>query len=203
MSDKVIDLLKAKDFVVPFNLFSSYKKLGLEDFEFIVLVFLINEKDHVFNPKRLADFFEIEMHRVLEIISNLQSKSIIQFDNKVENNIRTEFLNLDNLYRKLSLILMETNDVQDNSIFSVFEKEYGRLLSPTEIKLINNWLEAGYKEDMIKEALNEAVYNGVTNFKYIDKILFNWSQNGVKTSLDNKKKQQPKELFDYDWLNEK
>lgn len=202
MSDRVIDLLKTKDFVVPYNLFLNYKKLGLQDFEFIVLVYLINQKDHLFDPMKMAIFFNMEIHNILEIISNLQSKSIIQIDYKIENNIRIEFLNIDNLYRKLSLILMEVEEEKDTSIFGYFENEYGRLLSPTEIKLINNWLEAGYKEDMIKNALNEAVFNGVTSLKYIDKILFNWSQNGVSNNIDLKKKAPKKELFEYDWLNE-
>lgn len=207
MSDKVMDLLKTRDFIVPFNLFSNYKKINLTDFEFIFLVYLINEKDKPFNPLQISKFFNIEQHSVLEVISNLQAKDIIQIDSKIENRIHSEFINLDNLYRKLSLLLMDSDIVEDSkTIFSFFEKEYGRVLSPTEIRLINNWKETGYNDDMIKEAVNEAVFNGVTSFKYIDKILFNWSQNGVSSSVDMAKKQSTrpqKELFEYDWLNEK
>lgn len=207
MSDKVIDLLKTRDFIVPFNLFNNYKKLGMSDFEFIFLVYLINEKDKPFNPILIAKFFSIELHAVLEIISNLQSKDIIQIDSKLENNVRTEFINLDNVYRKLSLLLMDSEvEVETKTIFTFFESEYGRVLSPTEIRLINNWKETGYKDEMIKEAVKEAVFNGVTSFKYIDKILFNWSQNGVTTGAQMSQKQNSrpqKELFEYDWLNEK
>lgn len=207
MSEKVMDLLKTRDFIVPFNLFSNYRKINLTDFEFIFLVYLINEKDKPFNPLQIAKFFNIEQHSVLEVISNLQSKDIIQIDSKIENKIHSEFINMDNLYRKLSLLLMDSEVVEESkTIFSFFEREYGRVLSPTEIRLINNWKEAGYNDEMIKEAVNEAVFNGVTSFKYIDKILFNWSQNGVSSSADMAKKQSSrpqKELFEYDWLNEK
>lgn len=207
MSDKVIDLLKTRDFIVPFNLLKSYKELNISDFEFIFLIYLINEKDKGFNPVKIAEFFKLEVHNVLELISNLQSKDIIQIDTRLENNIRLEYINLDSLYRKLSLFFMDTEIQKDSkTIFSFFEAEYGRALSPTEIRLINNWKEAGYKDEMIKEALKEAIFNGVQNFKYIDKILFNWSQNGVSSSSEMASKQPSKpqkELFEYDWLNEK
>ena len=57
--------------------------------------------------------------------------------------------------------------------------------------------------------LKEAVFNGVNNLRYIDKIIREWSKKGIKTEEDvinDRKKFQTKksnkELFDYDWLNE-
>ena len=62
---------------------------------------------------------------------------------------------------------------------------------------------------MIVGALKEAVYNQVTNLRYIDKILYEWSKKGFKTMedvnkhLENKEKQNDrKELFDYNWLDD-
>ena len=58
-------------------------------------------------------------------------------------------------------------------------------------------------------ALKEAVYNGVTNLRYIDKILYEWKKKGIKSKEDIekeranfKKKSSKGEVFDYDWLNE-
>ena len=35
-------------------------------------------------------------------------------------------------------------------------------------------------KDLIKEALKEAILSGVPNFKYIDKIVYEWNKNGIK-----------------------
>ena len=65
-------------------------------------------------------------------------------------------------------------------------------------------------EEIIKEALKEATYNGVSNLRYIDKIIYEWNKRGYKTVQqirNNKLKKDEKEkeekvFFDYDWLNE-
>ena len=66
-------------------------------------------------------------------------------------------------------------------------------------------------EEILKLALKEATYNGVSNFRYIDRIIHEWNKKGIKTREDvlknneefKRKKVAPKqELFDYDWLNE-
>ena len=65
-------------------------------------------------------------------------------------------------------------------------------------------------------ALREAVYNGVTNFKYIDRIIYEWEKKGFKTMDDvskhlmsrreNKSNNESiskteQEVADYDWVN--
>ena len=75
-----------------------------------------------------------------------------------------------------------------------------------EYEIIGAWLDDNYKEEIIEEALKEAIYNGVTNLKYIDKILSEWRKKGIKEKADIKTKNKPKnpkkEVFEYDWLNE-
>jgi len=39
----------------------------------------------------------------------------------------------------------------------------------------------------------------VTNFKYIDKIIYDWSKNSVK---QREKKETLEDLFDYNWLDD-
>ena len=53
---------------------------------------------------------------------------------------------------------------------------------------------------MIKEALKEAILNNVRNFKYIDKIILEWSKKGVKKHIKEENKDE--EIFDYDWLDD-
>ena len=60
-------------------------------------------------------------------------------------------------------------------------------------------------------ALKEAVYNGVPNLRYIDKILYEWNRKGFKTPEDIKNKMisEPEtpvfesSVLNFDWLNEK
>ena len=62
------------------------------------------------------------------------------------------------------------------------------------------------KQEIIIEALKEAVYNNVNNLRYIDKILSEWDKKGIKNIDDiendrkNFKKKDKKELIDYNWL---
>ena len=51
-----------------------------------------------------------------------------------------------------------------------------------------------------EKALKEAILNGVRNFKYIDKIIYDWSKKGTKTRA--KEDNSNDELFDYDWLDD-
>ena len=63
---------------------------------------------------------------------------------------------------------------------------------------------------MIISAINEAKYNGTCNIRYIDKLINEWNNKGIKSAndLDNylnnsENKKEKIELFDYDWLDEK
>ena len=49
-----------------------------------------------------------------------------------------------------------------------------------EVETIQSFKTSGYDDDMILNALNEAVKSNVLNFRYIEKILVNWSKHGVK-----------------------
>ena len=117
---------------------------------------------------------------------------------------------MDELYNKLALLLSaDKKEVADTNIFDLFEKEFGRTLSSMEYEIIGAWLEANFTEELITLALKEAIYNGVTNLRYIDKILYEWQKKGIKTKEDVTKqrekftkKEKKEEIFDYDWLNE-
>ena len=82
-------------------------------------------------------------------------------------------------------------------------------MSPIEYELISGWLD-NYNEEIIKCALKEAVWNGVSNLRYIDKILYEWKKKGInsKDDVEKDRKQFKKnntkktEMFDYDWLND-
>ncbi len=140
-------------------------------------------------------------------INELEKKDLLKLEHIVDKNIHKEIIKLDRLYNKLALSYLDQNKEVKNVLFDKFEKEFGRTLSPMEYEIINSW-SSSYSDEIIIEALKEAVYNNVSNLRYIDKILSEWNKKGIKTINDieaDKKdfmKKNKKQLVEYDWLNE-
>lgn len=213
MTNKIIEIMKSQ-MVIPKVLLMNYSKLKIDEKSLIVLIYLMNDKSHLFNPKKIGDDLNISSPEVLQIIDNLCMSDVISIELKKVNEVREEFINLEQLYTKLAYFIINEEEVseasQNSNIYDIFEQEFGRTLSPIEYELINGWLDADFKEDIIIMALKEAVFNGVSNLRYIDKILYEWKKKGLnsKEAVENQriqfqqKKVEKKELFDYDWLNE-
>ena len=205
----LIDNIKInKDLIIPNYMIQNLLKLDLNLEEFILLVYLINQSDIVpFDINKLSTNLNYESNKILELISSLNEKNYISIEMNKKNGIIEEFISLDLFYNKIiSFMIDKKEEINNKSIFSNFEKEYGRTLSPTEIEIIEGWKESNFSDEMILEALKEAVLSGVYNMRYIDKILFEWSKKGYKTVEDIKHKTKQKdefeEIYDYDWLNE-
>nr|WP_051108700.1 DnaD domain protein [Paenibacillus daejeonensis] len=66
------------------------------------------------------------------------------------------------------------------NLFKLFEREFGRPLSPMECETISSWLDQDhYPDELIRFALKEAVFAGKLHLRYIDRILIEWSRNRV------------------------
>ena len=210
MQEKVINLIKDNDIVIPKLLLYNYKSMNISELELIILIYLINLNDLTFNPKDVSNKLNIDLEEVMNIFESLTSKDLISIDSKKINNVRTEEINLDRLYLKLSYLIMDEEEPKESSIYDVFEEKFGRTLSPMEYAIIGGWLDLDYSEEMILLALDEAVYNGVFKLNYIDKILYEWGKKGIKNKEDKlkndeefrKSKKDKKELVDYNWLDE-
>lgn len=209
MTSKIIDLFKDGNIIIPKILLTTYKKLKMTEQETIFVIYLINNNE--FDPERIANDLDIEVFKVLELIDSLTQKDIIKLESISNNKTIEEYISLDEMYNKLALLFMEKKDeeTKDITIYDEFEKEFGRTLSPKEYEIIGAWLDEGFLKETINLALKEAIFNGVTNLRYIDKILFDWKRKGIKTKNDLDKnnkafrnKNPQKEVFDYDWLNE-
>ncbi|MBQ9011321.1 MAG: DnaD domain protein [Bacilli bacterium] len=207
MTGKIIDILKNGYIVFPKLLLTNYKKLNITEKELILLIYLINDGE--FNPETIATSLDLKLPEVLNLISSLSKKDVLKLERIKINNVCEEVVSLDELYNKLAILIMEEdNQTKETTLFDHFEKEFGRTLSPTEYQIIGAWIDE-FSEEIILLALKEAVFNGVSNLRYIDKILYEWQKKGIKTKEDyNKnrkssvKKETKKEVFDYDWLNE-
>lgn len=211
MNSKVIDLLKSKNYVVSDFLIKNYKVWNLDVDEFIILIYLMNSSNLVCDYKLISSELGMDLEVAMNKINELSIKKLLEIKVlKNSSNKLEEQISLDLLYNKVFMQIIDVKEEEDKSnIYSVFERELGRTLSPIEYELINGWLECNYKEEIILAALKEAVFNGVNNFRYIDRILFEWNKKGIDTvdKISKYKKEFRKdtnvEVPDYDWLNDK
>lgn len=220
-SAKLIDIFKQGHIVIPLFMLQHYKELKLEIGEFLFLMYLYNlGNKFIFDPSKFASDLNLDIKDVMNYIGALSDKHFIRVEvMKNDKGLMEEMVLMDDFYSKLSLITMdEVNNVSsaDNSnIYEIIEKEFGRTLSPMEYEIIRAWLDNDMSEELIQEAIKEATYNGVSNLRYIDKILYEWSKLGIKTAKDvsdNKKKRaKAKEeassdvdmdIMDWDWFDD-
>lgn len=218
-NSKVISILKQGNIVIPLYLLKNYSKFKISLEEFIFLMYLYNiGEEFLFDPKKLSTDLGIDLGNVMTYISKLTDTGYIKVDVvKNESKIMEERVSLSGFYQKMSLLLSEDindkTDIDNSNIFEIIEKEFGRTLSPIEYEIIKAWLENNTDEEVIKEALKEATYNGVSNLRYIDKIIYEWGKKGIKTKEDVEKNrlkhkakdvenQEPIDVFDYDWFDD-
>lgn len=211
--NNIINLIKDKPIYVPRILFNNYKLLNITDEELIVIMIIMSYGNKVvYNPEEFANEIGGSKRNIMKVIDNLCDKNILSLIIEKNNNKSYEYISLDNLYEKLfnKVIDKDEKEEVDNSIFSIFENELGRTLSPMEYEKIKEWVTSGNSSELISCALREAVMNGISNFNYIDRILDSWKKKGYKNREDiikDKEKYQSKksekiDVFDTDWLND-
>ena len=208
-------------------MFKDNKKLVAESFfikealknnlslnEFLLLLYFDNSYDLVFDIKLVAKTLNMSEEQVLDAYSSLMRKKIIKVNAEKDSFGKVvEKVCLDNFYNgiKSDRDLLEKENCKED-IFSIFEKEFGRTLSSMDCEIINAWIDKGFNEEIIIAALKEAVYNGVLNLRYIDKVLYEWNRKGYKSvnDINNSYRNEEKEdklyetsILNFDWLNDK
>lgn len=186
---------------VPYLLIKHYHHLNLTDMEAMLLIHLMT-----FKEKEQKDFPTIEEiqarmastpEKVISALQSLMKAGILTIDEEIDplTDVQYENYNLYPLYEKLAeyvaeaLVLDETERIsnpisqEDKNIFIIFEKEFARPLSPMESETISIWIDQDkYSQELIVTALKEAVFAGKLHFRYIDRILLEWSRQRVHTA---------------------
>ena len=214
MSEKLINYLKEKPIIIPRVLLTNYTKLNITAEELIVLIYLMDKGNNIiYDINLFVKELSLTKRKVIELINNLVEKNILNITiNKNIDNVSEEYLNLDMLYRKITNIILDKelpSSTNNEDLFTIFEKEFGRTISPTEYEKINSWLNEDIDKTLIVEALKEAVYNSTTSLRYIETILYSWKKKGIKTKEDvnkeriryKKSKNEVIEVPDFDWVN--
>jgi DNA replication protein len=197
--------MKEGTVALPTLLLKHYPLLGLTELEVMLLIHLI-----VFMDKEQNDFPTVEQiqermsakpEQVIIGLQKLLKEGFIAIDEEVDatSGIQYERYNLDQLYTMVTAVFIAEqtkadeesqhaqNELNKSSgskdIFSIIEKEFARPLTPMELETISGWLDKdNYREELILAALKEAVFAGKVHFRYIDRILLEWSRNRVTSA---------------------
>ncbi|MFX3633440.1 MAG: DnaD domain protein [Candidatus Pristimantibacillus sp.] len=184
-------------------LLRSYRQIELTDTEAMLLLQLMmfreSEGIEFPTPDQLAERLGTTSRAVEQLIGRLMKDGFLTIDDQIDSlsGIQSERYNWSGwLLKAAEWAAQEKREtkkaerqpvkrvVDPSSLFSVFEQEFGRLLSPMECETISGWLdEDKYADELIRFALKEAVFAGKLSFRYIDRILIEWSRNRV-TNVD-------------------
>lgn len=174
---------------VPFSLLARFSDLSMsaDDLLLILQILAANQVQNKELPT-LAELGEACHRSADEIgtsIEQLVEKGLLAIGERTDDNgFPCNYFDLMPLWHKLqqtsaSELLPRTNAV------TLFESEFGRPLSGFECEQIRQWQDRdGHPDWMIKEALREAVLANTYSFRYIDRVLYDWHRNRIRTEQE-------------------
>ncbi|THE15121.1 DnaD domain protein [Bacillus timonensis] len=192
--DKLVDLFEQGSISIPKMLMSSYRHLQLNEEEMMVLFHILTFMDsgNFFpTPIEISNRMTITEEKCMEILRQLIQRGYLEInEGNDENRVIYEKYSMRPLWEKMLQYLVQQNMDEEKELdkqhemdlYSIFEQEFGRPLSPFECESLAMWLDQDHHDpSIIKAALREAVMSGKLNFRYIDRILFEWKKNGIRT----------------------
>ncbi|PTX55053.1 DNA replication protein DnaD [Melghirimyces profundicolus] len=190
----LVDVLQQGSTAFPVVLFKEYKRLGLNEGQVILLLHIIvfREKEEVPFPtvNQLEERMSVSADQIVQWLQTLVQNGFLSIEETVEGGIRSEQYSISPLLQQLAAACLDREPEEpDDSVeeayenlFQLFEREFGRPLSPMECETLTQWLdEDKHPEPLIVAALREAVFCGKPSCRYIDRILLEWQRNGVQT----------------------
>ena len=169
-----------------FLLLENYKKLKLNEQE-LATIFMIDHLISQGNPFVNQDLLSLKMSldvkEIDKILAALLTKGYVAYETKDNRTITTLDPLKKILFREYSLSIVkeskaeEKKNVQEEleNIYAAFDKLLGRQLSPVEISKIREWVDYGFSDEQIINALKEALSKNKKSLRSVDKILLSWS----------------------------
>lgn len=184
--------IQQRHVTVPHLFFQLYKELNITDDEALMIMHLLSYFEEGIDfptPQDLATRTHFQLNDISMKMQRLMQKGFLEITQGIDAN--------DKLFEKYSLFplwecmlqLLDKKEQmhadltvknEEGEIYSLFEQEFGRLLSPMELETIGMWLDKdGHTPAVIKAALKEAVVAGKVSLRYIDRILFEWKKKNI------------------------
>lgn len=192
--NQVVKWIAQKHIHVPALLLSHYTELQLTEHELVALLHIqsfIDEGDAFPTPLKLSERMSLGHEECTRVLSKLIRTQVLSLEKKSdESGIVYECYSLEPLWLRLfELLEREAYSVHqseskelEGKLYQQVEQEFGRPLSPIEAETLSMWIDQDqHAPELIYAALKEAVISGKLNFRYIDRILFEWKKIGIRT----------------------
>jgi DNA replication protein len=196
MTDSLELWLASGQTVIHNSLLHHYATIGLDETELIFIIQMQSYLDQsVFFPNmaEIANRMGRREADIFSILHSLIQKNIISISTEKDDQGKVvDRYSLLPLYKKLQELLSRKKGQfeekqQSINLLEIFQQEFGRLLTPIEMQTIGEWLDRDhYSQDIILEALREAVLNQKYSLKYIDRILLSWDKKNIRSSSQAK-----------------
>lgn len=177
---------------VPHLFFQLYKELNIADDEAMIIMHLLSyfEEGIEFpTPQDLTTRTHFQPNDISLKIQRLMQKGFLEITQGIDPSGKIfEKYSLYPLWECILQLLDKKEQIhvdmaankEEGEIYSLFEQEFGRLLSPMELETIGMWLDKDeHTPAIIKAALKEAVVAGKVSLRYIDRILFEWKKKNI------------------------
>lgn len=202
-NELIINWINAGNTQIPTLLLRHYKDLSLSNDELVLILQLksfIDKGDKFPSTEKIAKNMHMTEQNVFKAIHQLIQKKILFIETtKDAEGMTQDAYSLDMLWERLLVLIKQLNNEkqdivqkkEEKNLYSMFEAEFGRPLSPIEAETLVAWTkEDNYPVELIELALKEAVLNQVYNFKYIDRILLSWEKKNIRTKEQVEKESQ-------------
>ena len=198
---------KSGNLVLPSALLFHYKDIFSSTEDFLVWQFFYLQnttKMEEIATSQIAAAVGKTVAQVNRCVSNLISQELLAMKTIELDGESEVIFDATLALKKLDDLLEESK--QDKSLSNAdngnvlkalvedFERELGRLLSPFELEDLEKTVADDKTDpDLVRAALREAVFNGKTNWNYIQAILRNWRREGITTLRQVEERRQERE----------
>ena len=184
-----------------FLLLENYKKLKISENQLAIIMMVDHLIEHG-NPFITADLLSLKMSldikEIDRLLADLLTRGLMEYTTVDGKTVTTLGPLKEKLYREFQISVSKENEAKNsetisnqlNNVFEQFQAELCRSLSPIEVSTIREWVSMGYTDEVIIDALKEAINQGKKSIKSVDKILLTWAkredlETEGKTSIDD------------------
>ena len=168
-----------------FLLLENYKKLKISENE-LAVIFMIDHLVGQGNPLITADLLSLKMSldvkEIDALIADLLTRGFMEYATLNGRTVTSLNPLKEKLFSNFALSVSKESENKKakeemlSNIYQSFEAELGRTLQPMEVSTIREWVDLGYSDEIIINALKEALAQGKRSIKSVDKVLLSWAK---------------------------
>ena len=168
-----------------FLLLENYKKLKISENQLVIILMI----DHLVsqgNPFVTADLLSLKMSLDIKeidaLLADLLARGFVEYASINGKTVTSLNPLREKLFSNFALSVSkeaENKKKQEellSNIYQSFETELNRPLQPMELSTIREWVDMGYSDEMIVNALKEALSQGKKSLRSVDKVLLSWAK---------------------------